>query len=637
MKTSKLLGIPVIATVVGIFVPLIAAGPVGAAITTTTQVTTASGSEKFSVGNVPPKIWIAKGLTQLNGSALASNTVSPYSYYEFEILVEDDNTLWNSRVVICFHNTSHATAYDGGGFSGTSDTPTKAWNDCVTGNPTASTAIAASDYSTAAGWNKANPGGASADSSSTSQGESWRKARWVLKQKNDATKAYGVDPTASTIVNNTTNNGTWRLGGDLAGSEPGSEANAACDHATRTVGGVAMTTRWDSTLVHLKCSVRIGTLARATSGAADWDLFAAVVDSGNAQSSSASDASYMNGNGNLYAYCSGLSASGGVSGYGYTSGAPNGYGSCVDANYSAFSPFKVATNLSIGSIEGHDFGTLLPPSQTVGATASSTGTDPNPAPPTAANTTVSCKSDNATASDAKTCVYFSHKVDSLVANTDHWKFQTKTSASDGSSTCNDATNSKIAPALGYNTSTSYTCWYATTNPVDNTLGADTGRSQNQTFAVALWEPSSTTAEWDASTMQPNQFAFRCAAFPRDANEASSVTRALNVPSQTTARSTAVNASVYVTKTFADVPLFQYSSGATHLLDSSSGASNVPATSVSSFDGMGSDNTSAESSRIWRRLDAGATPYTAYLHCRLDTSYVRAGTYTGIVYLAIASA
>lgn len=637
MRTSRLLGVPVVAAVVGVFVPLMVAVPVGAVITTTTQVTTASGSERFSVGNVPPKIWVAKGLTQLNGSALSANTVLPYSYYEFEVLVADDNTLWNSRVVICFHNTSHSTSNPGNGFSGQSDTPIRAWNDCMTGNPAPNTAIAPSDYSVAAGWNRANPGGATADSSTTSQGESWRKARWVLKQKDDPTKPYGVDPTASMIVNDTTNNGTWRLGGDLTGAEPASQSNAACDHATRTVGGVSTTTRWDSTLVHLKCSVRIGTLARATSGAADWDLFVGVLDSGNAQASAAADASFMNGNANLHAYCSGLAASGGVNGYGYTTTSPAGYGSCVDGNYSAFAPFKVGTNLSIGSIEGHDFGTLLPPSQTVGATSSSTGTDPNPAPPTAANTVSACKADNATAADAKTCVYFSHKIDNLVANTDNWKFQAKTSASDGSSTCNDPANSKIAPALGYNTTTSYTCWYATTNPVDNTLNADTSRTQNQTFAVALWEPATTSAEWDATTMQANQFAFRCAALPRDANEATSVTRALNLPTQSAARTTSATASVYVTKTFQDIPLFEYSTGVTHVIDTASGAGNVPATNVATFDGMGSDNTSADSTRIWRRLDSGPTPYNAYLHCRLDTSYVRAGTYTGIVYLAIASA
>ena len=123
MKTSRLLGIPIAAAIGTLMVPLMASSPVGAAITTTTQVTTASGTEKFTVANVAPKIWVAKNLTQLDGSALSANTVTPYSYYNFEILAEDDNTLWNARIVICFHNTNHAAAYAGGAFSATSDTP----------------------------------------------------------------------------------------------------------------------------------------------------------------------------------------------------------------------------------------------------------------------------------------------------------------------------------------------------------------------------------------------------------------------------------------------------------------------------------------------------------------------------------
>ena len=641
MKTSKLLGIPVAAVIGALFVPLVASGPVGAAITTTTQVTTASGTEQFTVGNVAPKIWVAKGLTQLDGSALSGNTVTPYSYYEFEVLAEDDNTMWNSRIVLCMHNTDHAASYPGGAFDATSGTPLAAWNDCITGNANEDASIASSaiDYATAGGYNKANPGGATADSSSTSQAEDWRKARWVLKQKDDAAKPYGVDPESSMIVNDTTNNGTWRLGGDLTGSEPGSTNDASCDHATRTVGGVSTKTRWDSTLVHLKCSVRIGTTARASAGTANWDLFVGVIDSGDAQGSSSSDASYMTNNNNMFAYCSSLAASGGVAGYGYTgntNATANSRLSCSDGNYSAPTSFKVGTNLSIGSVEGRDFGTLYPPVQTVGATSSSTGTDPNPSPVSAANTTATCARVSASAGTNKTCAYSAHKIDDLVANTDHWKFQTKSSASDGSSTCNDANNTRIAPALGYNSATSYTCWYATTNPV-STAGSDTSRSQNQTYAVALWEPPDSSTEWTETTMQANQFSFRCLAYPRDALESTTVTRLINVPTQATATGVSNTASVYVGKAFADVPLYEYGSGVNHVIDQYSGGSNLPANGVATFDGMGSDNTSGDATRIWRRLDGAATSYEAYLQCRLDTSYIRVGTYTGIVYLAITSA
>jgi hypothetical protein len=138
-------------------------------------------------------------------------------------------------------------------------------------------------------------------------------------------------------------------------------------------------------------------------------------------------------------------------------------------------------------------------------------------------------------------------------------------------------------------------------------------------------------------MQANQFSFRCLAYPRDALESTTVTRLINVPTQATATAVSNTASVYVGKAFADVPLYEYGSGVNHVIDQYSGGSNVPANGVATFDGMGSDNTSGDATRIWRRLDGAATSYEAYLQCRLDTSYIRVGTYTGIVYLAITSA
>ena len=59
MKVYRYLPLAGIAGV--LLAPLLASGPVGAAITTTTQVTTASGSEKFTVANVAPKIWVEIG------------------------------------------------------------------------------------------------------------------------------------------------------------------------------------------------------------------------------------------------------------------------------------------------------------------------------------------------------------------------------------------------------------------------------------------------------------------------------------------------------------------------------------------------------------------------------------------------
>jgi len=187
--------------------------------------------------------------------------------------------------------------------------------------------------------------------------------------------------------------------------------------------------------------------------------------------------------------------------------------------------------------------------------------------------------------------------------------------------------------LGYSSGTSYTCWYATTNPVD-TSGTDTSRNQNQTYAVALYEPAANTSasEWSATTLQANEFAFRCVAYPRDTGDASTLTRAINPPAITDGWS-----SPYVTKSLTDIPLYEYASGTNHVVNTIAGGSNTPATRVTGFGGMGSDNTSGDTTRIWRRLDTAATSYEAYLQCRLDTSYVKPGTYTGTVYLAITSA
>ena len=130
----------------------------------------------------------------------------------------------------------------------------------------------------------------------------------------------------------------------------------------------------------------------------------------------------------------------------------------------------------------------------------------------------------------------------------------------------------------------------------------------------------------------NEFAFRCVAYPRDTGDASTLTRAVNPPAITDGWS-----SPYVTKSLTDIPLYEYASGTNHVVNTISGGSNKPATRVAAFHGIGSDNTSGDTTRIWRRLDDAATPYEAYLHCRLDTSYVKPGTYTGTVYLAITSA
>ena len=740
MKRAQRFGIPVVAALGALIVPLIASSPAGAAITTTTYIdNSGSGGDQFSVANTPPKIWLAKGLTKVNGDPLDANTVTPMSTYEFEVVVEDDNTLWNSRVVICFHNTSHPVGFAGSvlnpthdasavtygtvggtpanddGFAGQSDSFLLSVSDCFRGGNASDATLNLRDNndagnSGAGGLNDANPGGyipndgeaAGAEGADTSRSESWRKARWVLKQDDGAGTSYDVDPTASEIINDTTNNGSWRLSGDLSGAQE-AESDAPCTHKTRDVGGEgSITTRWDSTLLHLQCSVRIGTLARATAGdaAADWDLFLGVMDSGTVTDGNAGTDAYMDigeGYGNAYAFCSALGDTYG-DWLGITNGAPNwqgftGYGSCDEngGDYVAPSQFKVATNLSIGTVESKDFGTLVPPTQNVGGTSE---TDPNNAPATAAETVSDCKEVGAggdaapdpvseTSASWFQCAHAAHKIDNLVANTDSWKFKVKSGPSAGqswgdTSTCNDPDNTKIAPALGYNNavageSDNYTCWYASTN--GNEAGADDdSRDADQTYAVALWEPGVGTAtEWDANTMRPNTFAFRCIAYPKDPNEAGTYTRKVNPPDNSDMHDISADAEVYVGKQFNDIPLYEYATSGAHIVGPAGGWDTGIPTIIdqdttdnprsdayynnadqkknqdnkNSFDGMGSDNSSVEEERIWQRLEYApdtdvvgepkATPYEAYLHCRLDTGYVRPGTYTGVVYVGISDA
>ena len=631
-------------------------------LTTTTMVAPAGAADigftdpndELSVANVPPRAWVVKGLTELDGEP--AYTAHPNSYYEFEVLAADDNTLWNARIVLCFHNTSHSVAYPGDGFGGRSDLPLYAYQDCVSGSPSPADPL---DYSNPRGLNAANPAGSQPDRSATSQGESWRKARWVLKQQDAPGQPYGVDPTRTMIASDTTNNGTWRLAGDLKGSEPkNQDADVGCDHAVRTVGGKEMRTRWDSTLVHLKCSVRIGALARASSATDDWDLFVAVIDGGDATFEGANDARYLNQARfrNHVAYCSALGSQstdglGAIYGFEHRASVEGGgylgqdrwpgYESCADDAYPGPMPFRVGVSLSIGSLESHNFGTLVPPSQTAGLTDDGGGTfDPTPEPPPPNETAEACARDVArpTLDPAtwRTCAYTAHTVSGLVANTDAWKFKARSTAPDGTSDCSSPTNVRIAPALGFDAGSDYTCWYATSTSTSSTTTTESTIERSEVFAIAMYEAGDPTAEWNGTTMQANQFAFRCLSYPRDPREGPEVTRGLDVPTQTMARNQSFGrASVYVGRTFEDVPMYQYAPGATHVLNATGVGG--PTTQVEAYRGMGSDNTSGETDRIWRRLEGGIASYQAYLHCRLDTSYVREGTYTGIVYLAITSA